>query len=186
MRLRDVVRFQKALAVAAVASNPFEAAAVEAAARRLVESGLIDPTHVPDQSFVAQIKFNDNALLKTLRDEYRAAHPLPVKKKKEPKVSSAGVSSTSGISFEIDLEKFRNVIAQNKKRVNTTVRSAKEAKPINPTPRVNTTTTKSEAERVNTTKKPRSADRHKEPNRDRHREGYMRDYMRRRRAVGGP
>jgi len=31
-------------------------------------------------------------------------------------------------------------------------------------------------------KKPRSADRHKEPNRDRHSEGYMADYMRRRRA----
>jgi hypothetical protein len=30
----------------------------------------------------------------------------------------------------------------------------------------------------NTTKKPRSADRHKEPNRDRHSEGYMREYMR--------
>jgi hypothetical protein len=31
-------------------------------------------------------------------------------------------------------------------------------------------------------KKPRSADRHKEPNRDRHSEGYMRDFMARRRA----
>jgi hypothetical protein len=36
-----------------------------------------------------------------------------------------------------------------------------------------------------TTKKPRSADRHREPNRDRHRPGYMRDYMRRRRAARG-
>jgi Protein of unknown function (DUF2786) len=35
---------------------------------------------------------------------------------------------------------------------------------------------------VNTTKKPRSADRHLEPNRDRHSPGYMREYMRRRRA----
>jgi hypothetical protein len=31
---------------------------------------------------------------------------------------------------------------------------------------------------LNTTKKPRSADRHKEPNRDRHSPGYMREYMR--------
>lgn len=38
---------------------------------------------------------------------------------------------------------------------------------------------------VNTTKpkKPRSADRHLEPNRDRHRPGYMREYMRRKRAA---
>ena len=38
---------------------------------------------------------------------------------------------------------------------------------------------------VNTTapKKPRTADRHREPNRDRHAPGYMRDYMRRRRAA---
>jgi hypothetical protein len=38
---------------------------------------------------------------------------------------------------------------------------------------------------VNTTKpkKPRSADRHRAPNRDRHRPGYMADYMRRRRAA---
>jgi hypothetical protein len=32
-------------------------------------------------------------------------------------------------------------------------------------------------------KKPRSADRHREPNRDRHSLGYMRDYMRARRAA---
>jgi hypothetical protein len=32
-------------------------------------------------------------------------------------------------------------------------------------------------------KKPRTADRHREPNRDRHSPGYMRDYMRRRRAA---
>lgn len=40
------------------------------------------------------------------------------------------------------------------------------------------------AEPVNTTKpKPRSADRHLEPNRDRHSPGYMREYMKRRRAA---
>jgi hypothetical protein len=38
---------------------------------------------------------------------------------------------------------------------------------------------------VNTAaKKPRTADRHREPNRDRHSPGYMRNYMRRRRAAG--
>jgi hypothetical protein len=39
---------------------------------------------------------------------------------------------------------------------------------------------KPEPKPVNTTK-PRTADRHREPNRDRHSPGYMRDYMRRRR-----
>jgi hypothetical protein len=49
---------------------------------------------------------------------------------------------------------------------------------------VNTTKAEAEPEAVNTTtKKPRSADRHREPNRDRHSPGYMRDYMRRRRAA---
>jgi len=60
-------------------------------------------------------------------------------------------------------------------RVNTT-RPEPKPEPINTTkanPSVNTTT-----------KKPRSADRHREPNRDRHSPGYMRDYMRRRRAKG--
>jgi hypothetical protein len=53
-------------------------------------------------------------------------------------------------------------------------------------PSVNTTKSKAKPkpkpESVNTTK-PRSADRHLEPNRDRHSPGYMRDYMRRRRAA---
>jgi hypothetical protein len=73
--------------------------------------------------------------------------------------------------------------------------------PVNTTevvpPPVNTTKPKPKAASVNTTTKlrqatkpvnttaavkPRSADRHREPNRDRHSPGYMRDYMRRRRA----
>jgi hypothetical protein len=175
MRLRDVLRFQKALALAASASNPFEAKAAEAAVRRLVESGLVDPTRVPDESFVAYISFVDNAPLKTLRDEYRAAHPLPVKKQRKPRSPEA--SHPQAASHSRSTSRSSGMSSpKNKERVNTTVRSAKEAI-------VNTTTTaKSEAARVNTTKKPRSADRHKEPNRDRHREGYMREYMRRWRA----
>jgi hypothetical protein len=53
-----------------------------------------------------------------------------------------------------------------------------------PKPGVNTTAQPKPAP-VNTTApgKPRSADRHLEPNRDRHRPGYMREYMRRRRAA---
>jgi hypothetical protein len=45
---------------------------------------------------------------------------------------------------------------------------------------INTTKSKSKTEPVNTPapKKPRTADRHREPNRDRHSPGYMREYMR--------
>jgi hypothetical protein len=63
--------------------------------------------------------------------------------------------------------------------VNTTKAKAKPS-PIN-----TTKATEPKPEPVNTTtpKKPRAADRHREPNRDRHSPGYMRDYMRRRRAA---
>jgi len=43
--------------------------------RRLVEGLELDPTRIPNQSFVSQFDFADNALLQKLRDEYRAAHP---------------------------------------------------------------------------------------------------------------
>ena len=52
---------------------------------------------------------------------------------------------------------------------------------------VNTTNAKPKAkERVNTTKKPRSADRHKHPNRDRQKPGYVAAYMRHWRAKQRP
>jgi hypothetical protein len=55
--------------------------------------------------------------------------------------------------------------------VNTTRLLTPQAGPVN-------TTGPMKPKSVNTTK-PRSADRHLEPNRDRHPSGYMRDYMRR-------
>jgi hypothetical protein len=73
-----------------------------------------------------------------------------------------------------------NTTKAKKERVNT----AKE-ETVTRAERVNTTEEEAAArttERVNTTKQPRSADRHKEPNRDRHRPGYMRDYMKAYRA----
>ena len=54
-KLIDVMKFQKALALAATASNPHEAKAAELAARRVMESCNIDPTRVPDRSFVSRI-----------------------------------------------------------------------------------------------------------------------------------
>jgi hypothetical protein len=81
-------------------------------------------------------------------------------------------------------------------------KSANRSSKAKPAPPLNTTKPKPAADPLNTTKatsaepplinttkpkKPRSADRHREPNRDRHRPGYMRDYlrdyMRRRRAA---
>jgi hypothetical protein len=72
--------------------------------------------------------------------------------------------------------------------VNTTRPKQASAKPVNttttkPRPTVNTTTKPRPTVNTTTPKKPRTADRHREPNRDRHRPGYMADYMRRRRAA---
>ena len=74
-RFREVIRFQKALALAAGASNRNEAKAAEVAARKLMEAYEIDPVVAPNGSFYNQMNFADNALLKKLRDEWRAAHP---------------------------------------------------------------------------------------------------------------
>jgi hypothetical protein len=68
--------------------------------------------------------------------------------------------------------------------VNTT-KMALGVNTTKPEPSVNTTKPRLRTKPVvNTTGgKPRSADRHLEPNRDRHSPGYMREYMRRRRAA---
>jgi hypothetical protein len=79
MRLSDVIKFQKALTLAASASNPFETEAAELAVRRLVKACSLDPTRIPDQSFISDVSFADNNLLRILRDEWRDAHPVPAK-----------------------------------------------------------------------------------------------------------
>jgi hypothetical protein len=68
--------------------------------------------------------------------------------------------------------------------VNTTQAGGpSKAKPVSTTkPPVSTTQAGPSTKPVNTTK-PRSADRHREPNRDRHSPGYMREYMRHWRAA---
>lgn len=75
MPLNSDIKFQKALALSASASNKFEAEAAELAARRLMVTHKIDPTDIPDGSLYSRINFTDNALLKRLRDEYRERHP---------------------------------------------------------------------------------------------------------------
>jgi hypothetical protein len=74
-RLKEVIRFQKTLALFAGASNPHEAKAAELAARRVMEACNIDPVVIPNGSFYSHMNFANNALLKQLRDEWRAAHP---------------------------------------------------------------------------------------------------------------
>ena len=75
MSLRNYIKFQKTLALAASASNPFEAKAAELAARRLIATCNIDPVQTPNESFYNHMNFADNALLKKLRDEWREQHP---------------------------------------------------------------------------------------------------------------
>jgi hypothetical protein len=75
MRLSDVIRFQKALALAASASNLFEMEAAELAARRLVATCNLDPTRIPNVSLYSHLDFGTNPLLQRLRDEWRKAHP---------------------------------------------------------------------------------------------------------------
>ena len=75
MLLKTVIKFQKALALAAAASNRHEAEAAERAARRVMEACNIDPVELPNVSFYNHMNFADNPVLKKLRDEWRAAHP---------------------------------------------------------------------------------------------------------------
>lgn len=87
MLLSNAIRFQKTLALAASASNVFEAEAAELAARRLMEMLKIDPTVIPDPSLYNRMNFGDNDLLKKLRAEWREQHPVavpPVKKQHVP------------------------------------------------------------------------------------------------------
>jgi hypothetical protein len=155
MRLSDVMKFQKALALAAGASNEFEAAAAEQAARRLVAARRLDPTRIPNGSFDSDANFADNALLKKLREEWREQHPKlakrrvakPVNTKPKPKPAPAAASPT--IPFNID-------------------------GPFNTKP-------KATAEPDTKSNKPRS-DRNRDRHSPGYMREYMREYMRKRRA----
>jgi hypothetical protein len=77
MSLKGDIKFQKTLALAASASNPFEAEAAEFAARRLMEQHKIDPTDIPDRSLYNRMNFAENSLLTKLRYEWIEQHPPP-------------------------------------------------------------------------------------------------------------
>jgi hypothetical protein len=150
MRLNDIIKFHKALALAASASNPFEAEAAAAGVRRLVKACNLDPTRIPDVSYVAHINFKDNALLKQLRDEWREAYPKPVNTKPKAKPGNTKPVNTSKLKVPTD-------------DVNSPFADLSFA---------DFSFADFEKEPVNTKR-----------NRDRHSPGYMRDYMRRRRAT---
>lgn len=76
MPLSSDIKFQKALALAASASNSYEAEAAELAARRLMERYSIDPLSIPDISLYDRTNFAGNYLLVKLRAESFAAKPV--------------------------------------------------------------------------------------------------------------
>jgi hypothetical protein len=214
MRLNDVIKFQKALALAGGASNQYEAEAAERAARQVMQARSLDPMLIPDVSLYSHANFADNAALKKLRDEYCAAHPDRVYKvdrsgsmrwvnrpgARKPRPKREPVINVDGL-FD-DFMKFSqppdqeavNTVGVNtsnpdlsEQAVNTSGPEPTSASPFDPfdlDPKaVNTSepagSALADAEPVNT--KP-SSDR----NRDRHSPGYMREYMRRRRAARKP
>jgi ribosomal protein S11 len=101
MPLSSDIKFQKALALAASASNAFEAEAAELAARRLMATYKIDPTDIPDRSLYSRISFTDNVLLKKLRDEWRTAHPVAAPAPKEES-KRTGLEGLQEIPFNIN------------------------------------------------------------------------------------
>jgi hypothetical protein len=145
MQQSDVIKFQKTLALAASASNKFEAEAAELAARRVMHACNLDPTRIPNGSFYSHHNFADSPLLAKLREEYRQKHPAKLRK--------------------------------TAKRVNT--------KPRKYEPKPEPVNTKTEASPFDFEPKPVDKPVNtKDPrNRDRHSPGYMREYMRRRRAA---
>jgi hypothetical protein len=84
MPLNSDIKFQKALALAASASNRHEAEAAEQAARRIMQQYNIDPTDIPDASLYSRTNFSKNVLLMRLRDEWRKQHPRPLPEPKPP------------------------------------------------------------------------------------------------------
>jgi hypothetical protein len=116
MSLQGDIKFQKTLALAASASNSFEAEAAELAARRIMVAYNIDPTDIPDRSLYSRTKFTDNALLKRLRDEWREQHPAEPTRPERVKDTAA---FRSALPFECDIKTFRRVDKLRKKNRQT-------------------------------------------------------------------
>lgn len=110
MRLNDVIKFQKALALAASASNSFEAEAAELAARRLLATCNLNPTRIPNVSLYSHLDFADSMLLRKLRDEWLVLHPIVVKEEKpgEPR-------RLDSLSIPFSIKGFRKTANKNRK-----------------------------------------------------------------------
>lgn len=112
MRLSDVIKFQKTLALAASASNLFEMEAAELAARRLVLTCKLDPTRIPNISLYSHLDFADNVLLQKLRDEWREQHPPVVKKENGGQSGNRNHLNSPAIPFS--LRGFRKTANKNR------------------------------------------------------------------------
>jgi hypothetical protein len=155
-RLREAIKFQKTLALAAGASNRFEAEAAELAARRVMGAYNIDPVEFPDGSFYNSMNFANNALLKKLRKEWRAAHPhYSYKTSKDGRVRRLRGKPKPTPVFNTSKSKLASPTISF--RIDGFRKHARKTKPV----------------KHQGPSKP-SSDR----NRDRHSPGYMRDYMR--------
>jgi hypothetical protein len=182
MRQSDVIKFQKALVLAASAANLHEAEAAELAARRVMTSCNLDPTRIPNGSFYSQHNFADSVLLKQLRDEYREAHPhKPVNTKPKAKRRKPAGTLAWDVNLGIDWPTFDQPVNTSQPEPEPASSPFDFDPPKAARGPVNTSQPEPEAkpEAVNT--KP-SSDR----SRDRHSPGYMREYMRRRRAAQKP
>jgi hypothetical protein len=73
--LRRTIRFQKALRMAERGATAAERATAEATASRLMAEYKIDPVALCNGSLYDRESFADNALLKKLREEFRATDP---------------------------------------------------------------------------------------------------------------
>ena len=136
----------------------------------------IDPVAFPDGAFHNDMNFANSALLKKLRDEWRAAHPhysyttskdgFVRRLRRKPKSESTRPPVNTKPKRAAPVNLYGGLFDDFAQSVNTkpTPKPKAKAKPT--------------AKPVNTKPSKPSSDR----NRDRHSPGYMRDYMRRRRA----
>jgi hypothetical protein len=103
MRLSNCIKFQKTLALSAAASNTFEMAAAELAARRLMETFNIDPMDIPNVSVYNHMNFSDNVLLKKLRSEWLGRRPVRAPIVEQPKQQqSKDYLNSPAIPFSIN------------------------------------------------------------------------------------
>ena len=119
MPLNSDIKFQKALALFASASNVFEAEAAELAARRLMAKHAIDPTDMPDYSLYNGIKFGGNALLQKLRAEWHEQHPPAVPAVEPPVIKPPAERHGRGRPrkrFRFNIEAYRKTLRQNRQR----------------------------------------------------------------------